>query len=106
MIYPPGILGGAHGPQTVPAITSNGGGATGTQAVSAPATAVTTVTASGTSPITFSKAGGANQALFNINASTGVLTFAAPSVVGSYVVIVKATNAFGNDTQTLTVNVT
>lgn len=105
MIPVPGILAAGHAAQTIPAITSNGGGATGTAAVTHPATAVTTVTATGTSPITFSKAGGADQALFTLNAATGVLAFASASVAGTYVVIVRATNAFGHFDQTLTVTV-
>lgn len=54
--------------------------------------------------ITYSKSG-TNQALFNINSSTGALTFASPATIGSYSVTVTATNSAGNDAQNLTVNV-
>jgi hypothetical protein len=54
--------------------------------------------------ITYSKSG-ANQALFNINSSTGALTFISPAVIGSYSVTVTATNSAGSDAQNLTVNV-
>jgi hypothetical protein len=54
--------------------------------------------------ITYTKSG-TNQALFNINSSTGALTFISPAVIGSYSVTVTATNSAGNDAQVLTVNV-
>lgn len=89
----------------VPVITSNGGGPTAIIAVASPSQVVTTVTATGTAPITFSITGGADQALFSIVGATGVLTFAAPSSAGSYAVTVTATNTWGSDSQALTVNV-
>lgn len=90
----------------IPVITSNGGGPTATIGVSAPLTPVTTVTATGGAPIAFTKTGGANQALFDLDSVTGVLVFHAASLAGSYVVIVTATNSWGTDSQTITVNVT
>jgi hypothetical protein len=89
----------------VPVITSNGGGSTADVAVASPLQAVTTVVATGTAPITYSKNGGADQALFSIDASTGVLTFASASTNGVYVVIVRAANTWGHDDQTITVTV-
>ena len=96
-----------HQAETPPTITSNGGGPTATINVTAPATAVTTVTASGTSPITFSITGGADQALFSINPSSGVLVFKAASTAGNRHVTVTATNAFRPaSNQAITVHVT
>ncbi|MDH3327619.1 MAG: cadherin domain-containing protein [Desulfobulbaceae bacterium] len=61
-----------------PVITSNGGGASASTSVNENTTAVTTVTAtdddSGTT-LTYSISGGADAVKFNINGSTGVLTF-------------------------------
>ena len=45
--------------------------------------------------VVWSLVGGANQALFTIDPSTGVLSFSAPSVAGTYEVIVRATDNFG-----------
>ena len=101
-----------------PTINSNGGGATSTVAVPENSTAVTDVNA--TDPdagavVTFALAGGADQARFNINASTGVLSFKvapnfeAPTDAGannSYIVRVNAVSGGLTDTQTITVNVT
>ncbi len=89
----------------VPVITSNGGGATATIGVVHPAQAVTTVVATGTAAIVYSKSG-ADTALFTLNASSGVLTFTAASTVGTYHVTVTATNTWGADSQDLTINVT
>jgi PKD repeat protein len=97
---------GGHGTQNPPTITSDGGGSTASVDVTAPAKPVTTVTATGTGHITFSKAGGADAALFSLNASTGVLAFISNSVAGTYHVTVRASNAFGHDDQAITVNVT
>src|SRR5690606_17709006 len=60
-----------------PVITSNGGGATAAVSVAENGSAVTTVTASDPTgqTRTFSISGGADQAKFAINATTGVLTF-------------------------------
>ncbi|MBI1195981.1 MAG: hypothetical protein GC138_09050 [Gammaproteobacteria bacterium] len=62
-----------------PVITSNGGAATASVNAAENQTAVTTVTATDEDPadtLTYSITGGADQALFTINSSTGVLTFA------------------------------
>lgn len=89
-----------------PVITSNGGGATATITVANGATAVTTVTATDVDPgntLTYS----ANSATFNINATTGVLTFASAAAPGTYPVTVTATDNGGlTDTQVLSVVVT
>ena len=45
--------------------------------------------------VVWSLVGGANQALFSIDPSTGVLSFVAPSVAGVYEVVVRATDSFG-----------
>ncbi len=70
------------GANDAPVITSNGGGAAAAVSVAENTTAVTTVTASDPdagATRTFSlAAGGADNALFAINATTGVLTFLAP----------------------------
>ncbi len=63
-----------------PVITSNGGAATGSTAINENNTAVTTVTSSDVDTgetYTYSISGGVDQALFNINSSNGILTFAA-----------------------------
>lgn len=54
--------------------------------------------------VTYTK-GGADQALFNINSSSGALSFAAPATIGTYTVSRTATNSAGSDAQVLTVNV-
>jgi hypothetical protein len=102
-----------------PVITSNGGGATASVNVVENATAVTTLTATDYdvgNTIGYSITGGADQANFQINASTGVLTFLtapnfeAPTDNGSdntYQVAVTANDGqSGTDVQTITVNVT
>lgn len=89
----------------VPVITSNGGGPTATVPVVAPSQVVTTVVATGTAVVTYSISGGADQALFAIDGTTGDLTFLAASNAGSYAVTVRATNTWGHDDQALTVNV-
>jgi hypothetical protein len=65
-----------------PAITSNGGGPMVTLSVAENSTMVTTVTATDADlpaeALTYSISGGADPALFNINSSTGELTFIAP----------------------------
>jgi Ca2+-binding RTX toxin-like protein len=74
------------------------------------------VQATGSGSITYAIAGGADAAWFQINASSGVLTFAgifrpdyeAPSDAGannSYEVIVEASNGTDSDQQSLTFNV-
>lgn len=89
-------------------ITSNGGGATGAANITTGATAATTVQATRTSAFTYSIAGGANQALFTINSSTGALAFAEAQPIGTYEVIVRATDADSSLTgdQLVTVSVT
>jgi len=62
-----------------PVITSNGGGASGSTSINENTTAVTTVTATdadSSDTLIYSISGGADQALFSINSSTGALTFA------------------------------
>ena len=101
-----------------PVITSNGGGPTAAINAAENQTAVTTVTATdadGTATISYSVSGGADAAKFQINASTGVLTFVtAPDYEiptdadtnNDYVVIVQASDGTNTDTQTITVTVT
>ncbi len=97
-----------------PTITSNGGGdAASINYQKTSTAAVTTVTATDPTPndqLTYSIEGGANAALFQIDAGTGTLTFKTqPSALTqdtSYVVVVKVADQFGGtDTQTLTINV-
>ena len=66
-----------------PTITSNGGGATAAVSVAENQTAVTDVestddTDSEEAGLTYSKTGGADQALFTLDGTTGLLTFTAP----------------------------
>jgi hypothetical protein len=101
-----------------PSITSNGGGATATVSPQENGTAVTTVTASDPdlSPtLTYSIVGGDDQAKFQIDASTGALSFiAAPNYEAptdsdtdnSYIVEVQASDGVLTADQTITVNVT
>jgi len=95
---------------TAPTITSGA-------SVSIPenTTVVTTVTASGTAPITYSIVGGADAALFTIDENTGVLSFItapdyeAPADSGGdnvYDVMVQASNSAGTNGQTIAVTVT
>ncbi len=88
-------------------ITSNGGGATAAITVAIGVMFVTTVTAvNSRSAISYSISGGAQAAFFQINKTTGVLTFRAPAVAGTYAVTVaaKATSG-GTDTQAIAVTV-
>jgi hypothetical protein len=100
-----------------PVITSNGGGDSVSLSVDENTTAVTTVTATDANDddLTFSISGGADAALFTIDAATGVLTFlAAPDFEvptdadtdNDYVVIVQVSDGFLTDTQTITITVT
>ncbi|MEJ8802175.1 cadherin domain-containing protein [Pontibacter sp. H249] len=103
-----------------PVITSNGGGATANVSVAENTTAVTTVNSTDpeNNARTYSIAGGADESKFNINASTGVLTFktapdfeAPGSAAGTnaYLVIVRVTESgapISYDEQIITVNVT
>lgn len=100
-----------------PVITSNGGGSTATASVNENSTAVTTVTA--TDPdagatLTYSIVGGADAALFTINATTGALSFIsapnaeAPTDSGAnnvYDVIVRASNGTLFDDQAIAVTI-
>jgi Ca2+-binding RTX toxin-like protein/type III secretion system FlhB-like substrate exporter len=100
-----------------PIITSNGGGAAAAISIAENSTAVATVAATdqdGTAP-SYSLAGGADAALFQINAVTGALSFiSAPDFEnpadanhdGVYDVIVQAGDGSLSDQQTLAVTVT
>ena len=99
-------------------ITSNGGGATATVAVTESTTSVTTVTATDTdlaATLTYSIAGGADAAKFGINASTGALSFVAapdaetPTDDGGnniYDVQVQVSDGANTDTQDIAVTLT
>ena len=106
-----------------PDITSDGGGATATVSVAENTTAVTNVESTDADGetengggLTYSLTGGADQALFSIDANTGDLNFiAAPDFEmptdadgnNDYEVEVTVTDGAGaTDVQTLTVNVT
>jgi len=99
-----------------PVITTNGGGTTATVVLVENTTAVATVQASDATPgdtLTYSIAGGADQASFQIDAATGALSFVTapdfeePTDVGAnntYIVVVRATDEAGHfDEQTITV---
>ena len=102
-----------------PVITSDGGGETASVSVAENTLAVTTVIASdedfGATSFTYSIVGGADSGRFNIDSSTGALSFvAAPDFEfpadsdsdNTYEVIVRAADASGGaDTQTITVTV-
>ncbi|MBK6744802.1 MAG: cadherin domain-containing protein [Hydrogenophilales bacterium] len=103
-----------------PVITSNGGGATAALSIAEGTTAVTTVTATDTDQppqtLTYSIGGGADQALFQIDASSGVLSFVSapdyetPMDTGGdnvYDVTVQASDGNGGtDSQAIAVTVT
>ncbi|HEY3658755.1 MAG TPA: FG-GAP-like repeat-containing protein, partial [Steroidobacteraceae bacterium] len=100
-----------------PVITSNGGDDAASVSVAEHTSAVTTVHATDIdSPtLTYAISGGADQAQFNIDASNGVLTFAAAADFAApadanhdntYVVQVSASDGTLTDTQTLSVSVT
>jgi hypothetical protein len=98
-----------------PVVTSNGGGASATVSVDENTTAVTTVVASDPeNGLSYSIAGGADAALFALDASTGALSFlAAPSHEAPgdtngdnvYEVVVSAADGALSDTQALSVTV-
>jgi Ca2+-binding RTX toxin-like protein len=104
-------------PNAPPTITTDGGGASATVEITENTTAVTTVSATdpdGTTPV-YSIVGGDDQASFQIDASTGELSFVtAPDFEnpadsdgnGSYIVEVQASDGSLSDTQTITVNIT
>jgi VCBS repeat-containing protein len=104
-----------------PAIDTDGSGPTAAKSVAENQTAVTTVHATdpdaGPSPVSYSIVGGDDQLKFNIDSSTGVLTFiAAPdfenptdtatSGNNTYIVTVRAFDGLSSDDQTITVTVT
>ena len=101
-----------------PTIASNGGGDNASISRFENSTAVTTVTATDPDPgttLAFSIIGGADAARFQINATTGALSFiAAPNFEApadsdannSYVVQVRASDGALFDDQAITVNVT
>ncbi len=97
-----------------PVISSNGGGATGTLQMPEGILAVTNVDATDTDAadiLNYSLSGGADIALFQIDATTGALSFkTAPTYVeggdNSYELSVKVDDGHsGEDTQTLTINI-
>lgn len=100
----------------VPVITSNGGGDNVAIDLAENIAHVTTVTANGTAPLTYSIAGGVDAHLFSIDAATGALAFAtAPDYErraddnrdSVYEVLVRVENASGGfDMQALAVTVT
>ncbi len=106
-------------PNSVPVITSNGGGATATINAAENTIVVTTVTASDVDlpgqTLAFGIAGGADAALFSIDAGTGVLSFVtapdaeAPTDAnadGVYIVdVVVSDGNGGSDVQTISVSV-
>ena len=100
-----------------PSITSNGGGGSANKNVSENQTVATTVSATdpdaGTT-ITYSISGGVDSSKFNINGSTGVLSFTTPpnfesptdlGANNSYVVNVRASDGQLYDEQTITFTV-
>src|SRR5699024_5176741 len=101
-----------------PVITSNGGGSTATINVAENSTPVTTITATDAdagSTLTYSISGGADQALFTINATNGELAFNSapdfenPADVGgdnNYEVSVQVSDGSNTDVQAITVKVT
>ena len=101
-----------------PTITSNGGGATASVNAAENQTAVTTVVGADVdagSTLTYSIVGGADQAKFAINASTGVLTFVSaqnfesPTDVGLnnvYDVQVRVSDGTLSTTQSIAVTIT
>ncbi|HYE45769.1 MAG TPA: cadherin domain-containing protein [Caulobacter sp.] len=102
-----------------PAITSNGAGPTAAVNVAengASVTAITAVDPDGVAaPLSFSIVGGADQALFTINAATGALAFVggrnfeSPTDVGAngvYDVVVQVSDGTNTDTQAIAVTVT
>ena len=91
---------GSRGVGLAPSITS-----ADTADVNTGDTAVITITATGSSPLVFSIVSNPYASLFQIDASTGDLSFVAASVAGDYPVIVRATNPWGRGDQTITVRV-
>lgn len=96
-----------------PAITSNGGQPSASVAVTEGVAGVTTVQAG--PGASYAITGGADAALFQVDAATGVLRFVNAPAYGTpldagadnvYEVSVTASDAFGSDTQALSVRVT
>jgi Ca2+-binding RTX toxin-like protein len=100
-----------------PVITSDGGGSNAAIAIAENTTAITTVTATDINAgdvLIYTITGGADAALFTLNATTGVLTlntaanFEAPADAGAnnvYDVVVQVSDGTYNDVQTLAVTV-
>lgn len=102
---------------SAPVITSNGGGSTASISIAENTTAVTTVVATDADldTLTYSIIGGADQAKFTINSSTGALAFAtgpnfeSPTDADSnnqYIVQVQVSDGTATDTQTITITIT
>lgn len=105
---------------SLPEITSNGGGDNAAINVAENTTAVTTVTATDADlpaqTLSYSISGGADQALFNINSGSGVLTFASardfetPTDANTdnvyEVTVLVSDGVGGTDTQDISVTVT
>ncbi|MBC2775052.1 calcium-binding protein [Rhizobium sp. AQ_MP] len=101
-----------------PEITSNGGAATASISRPENATVVTTVTAADPDAgqvLTYSITGGADAALFSVDANTGVLSFRAPPNFEAptdaggnnvYDVVVEVSDGIAVDSQALAVTVT
>ncbi|MEY2874101.1 MAG: hypothetical protein RLZZ373_1472, partial [Pseudomonadota bacterium] len=102
-----------------PVIGSDGGGAAAALNVLENATAITTVVATDADvvpgPLSYTLVGGADQALFTLDATTGVLRFVAPpdaetprdaSADNVHEVVVQVSDGVYTDTQTLTITVT
>ena len=101
-----------------PVITSNGGGANGTVSIAegtGTATTVAAVDPDAGAQITYSITGGADAALFSIDAATGVVSFLAPpdfetpldaGADNNYDIVVQASDGVNTDTQNLRVTVT
>jgi Ca2+-binding RTX toxin-like protein len=103
---------------SAPVITSDGGGATATVSVSENSTAVTTVVATDADAgavLSYRISGGADQARFAVDATSGMLTFVSapdfevPTDTGGnnvYDVVVEVSDGTLTDTQALAVTVT
>jgi VCBS repeat-containing protein len=112
-----GSSAGAIAINNAPVIVSNGGGATGALPVLSGTTAVTTVHATDAdagAALVYSLAGGADQSLFQIDPSTGVLrfvgapNFATPADAGAnnvYDVVVRVSDGALVDEQAIAVTV-
>jgi Ca2+-binding RTX toxin-like protein len=101
-----------------PVITSAGGGPNGTISVNENTTAATTLTAADPdagAQITWSITGGADAALFSIDAATGAVSFLAPAdfetpldagADNNYDIVVRASDGVNSDSQNLRITVT